>query len=437
MMNPELRRNLWLELSLHRLIAMPGVLALVFGLIYALNRDAPGEPLASAAAMLFVAICIVWGTLHAGDAVIAEVRGRTWDGQRMSAVEPWPMTFGKLAGATVFAWYGGILCLLVFLACSPEISAPQIAGMLVAGALLLQALALVGGIAAARKGVVRSGPGGWAVAVLFLVGGPSVAALSGNEEPVLWWGREWARADFMFCTLAVFAAWAVFGAHRLMCQELQVRTLPWAWIAFLLFLAGFVSGFAIRASDAWSQVRNVHFAGALVVSLAAVYPLLLAEVSAPMALRRVLFRLRTGERRRALEEAPLWPLTLALAALFTLLTMLVAGGRRAEGELFAAVQLAPLPLLLLAVRDAAIFMWFSFAAQPRRVEASALLYMVVLYGLVPAILRAMDARALADLVLPPFWDRPGYAVVVAGVHALLAVAAAAWRWKRNYAIRAE
>jgi hypothetical protein len=253
---------------------------------------------------------------------------------------------------------------------------------------------------------------------------------------VLWWGREWARADFMFCTLAVFAAWAVFGAHRLMCQELQVRTLPWAWIAFLLFLAGF-SGFAIPRQRRLVAGAQRAFAGALVVSLAAVYPLLLAEVSAPMALRRVLFRLRTGERRRALEEAPLWPLTLALAALFTLLTMLVAGGRRAEGELFAAVQLAPLPLLLLAVRDAAIFMWFSFAAQPRRVEASAVLYMVVLYGLVPAILRAMDARALADLVLPPFWDRPGYAVAVAGVHALLAVAAAVWRWKRNYAIRAE
>ncbi len=29
-MNPELRRNLWLELSTHRLIAMPVVLAAVF-----------------------------------------------------------------------------------------------------------------------------------------------------------------------------------------------------------------------------------------------------------------------------------------------------------------------------------------------------------------------------------------------------------------------
>ncbi len=34
-MNPELRRNLWLELSTHRLIAMPVVLAAVFILTYA------------------------------------------------------------------------------------------------------------------------------------------------------------------------------------------------------------------------------------------------------------------------------------------------------------------------------------------------------------------------------------------------------------------
>ncbi len=34
-MNPELRRNLWLELSTHRLIAMPVVLTAVFILTYA------------------------------------------------------------------------------------------------------------------------------------------------------------------------------------------------------------------------------------------------------------------------------------------------------------------------------------------------------------------------------------------------------------------
>ncbi len=433
--NPELRRNLWLELTLHRLIAMPAVLLLIFGLTFALNRDSPGEPLASAAAALFVAICVVWGAVHAGDAVMSEVRGRTWDAQRMSAVEPWPMTFGKLAGTTAFAWYGGAICVVVYVLCSPAGNAPQLAGLMVASGVLLQTLALIGGIAAARKGMLRASTGGWVVALLFLFGGSWMGVLGGEEGGIVWWGREWIRVEFMLCGAVLFAAWAVLGAHRLMCQELQVRTLPWAWVAFLLFLAAYVSGFALRETDSWAQVRNVHFVGALVVSLVAVYPLLFAEAGAPMVVRRILFHLRSGDLRRALEEAPLWPLTLALASLFTLLTIFLTGGKSAQGALFAAAQLAPLPLLLLALRDTAIFMLFAYAAQPRRVEASAILYLALLYGLVPAILRAVEAHTLADLVLPPFWDRPGYAALIAATHAALAVSAAVWRWRTNYAIK--
>src|SRR6185503_1115996 len=92
--NPELRRNLWLELTLHRMLALPVALALLFMLVGALNEN-PREPLAVAAATLFVAFAL-WGGVHCADAVSGEARGRTWDGQRMSSIEPWAMTWGKL-----------------------------------------------------------------------------------------------------------------------------------------------------------------------------------------------------------------------------------------------------------------------------------------------------------------------------------------------------
>ena len=122
-MNPELRRNLWLELTVHRLMAVPVALGLLFALVYKLSGPDWAGPLATTAVSLFIALAL-WGGVQAGDAVHGEVRARTWDGQRMSAIEPWAMTWGKLAGAPSFAWYGGALCMVAYLFVSPEPTAP-------------------------------------------------------------------------------------------------------------------------------------------------------------------------------------------------------------------------------------------------------------------------------------------------------------------------
>jgi len=430
-MNPELRRNLWLELSLHRLIAVPVALALIFGLVYKLSELDPHEPLAVTAVSLFIAFAL-WGGVQAGDSVLGEVRARTWDGQRMSAIEPWAMTWGKLLGAPAFAWYGGAICLLAYLGVSPGKSAPKMALFLLAGAVLLAGIALIGSIVAARKPLARSSSTAWVIGIVVLFIGPWMSVLTANDEAIGWWGRNWARIDFLLASTLVFAAWAVFGAHRLMCQELRVRTAPWAWVAFLLFVSAFVTGFGIRAQDTPGQQRNVFLIAGLIVSLATIYPLLFSEASGAMAVRRLLLRIAARDRRRLLEETPLWPVSLALAFVFCLLTVALVGPRGSDDSLFRGAVLAPIPLILLATRDAAIFMFFALAREPRRAEAATVFYLLLLYWLVPMLLNVAGAKGIADLVLPPFWERPGFAGAVAAVQAAVVVAAALWRWRKNY-----
>ena len=65
-------------------------------------------------------------------------------------------------------------------------------------------------------------------------------------------------------------------------------------------------------------------------------------------------------------------------------------------------------------------------------EAAALFYLVLLYWLVPMLLNSAGAKGIADLVLPPFWERPGLAAIAAAVQAAAMIAAAVWRWRRNY-----
>lgn len=58
-----------------------------------------------------------------------------------------------------------------------------------------------------------------------------------------------ARVDFVLGSALVFAGWAVLGAYRVMCQELQVRTTPWAWLVFSLFLTRAARGPERAAAD--------------------------------------------------------------------------------------------------------------------------------------------------------------------------------------------
>ncbi|HEU0264151.1 MAG TPA: hypothetical protein VFR01_00325, partial [Geobacterales bacterium] len=97
--NPEFRRNLWLEMTPYRLVGMPLVLAPLFYLVGKIN-DFDSKSLVGTAVSLYFILAILWGTRLASEAVLSEIRDQTWDSQRLSAISPWQMTWGKLFGAT-------------------------------------------------------------------------------------------------------------------------------------------------------------------------------------------------------------------------------------------------------------------------------------------------------------------------------------------------
>ena len=68
-MNPELQRNLWLEVTPHRLWMIPLVLLAAAALTWP-----PGETLMLTA---LVGFTMIWGPRQAADAIIDEARERT------------------------------------------------------------------------------------------------------------------------------------------------------------------------------------------------------------------------------------------------------------------------------------------------------------------------------------------------------------------------
>jgi hypothetical protein len=428
-LNPEFRRNLWLELSVHRMVAMPALLVLVLALVYTAS-ERPLETVAIWCAWIAGGLGI-WGARNAADAVMEEVRGRTWDGQRMSAIGPWAMSWGKLFGASAFAWYGALMALAVLVLAAPRWpqSGLKIAAVIMAGSVLAQGTACLAGLIAARKGSVRQGALSALLLFLLLVLlGPGIGLFGDADRAMNWWRQSWQTLNFMLATFAVFAAWSIFGVYRVMCTQLQVRTTPWAFAAFALFLTAFLAGFWVVPGAPRTVGLYAVIATGLVVCAMLTYLQLFSEQSGVIVFRRLQLRLARREWRRALEETPCWIAGLALAAVFSVLGMVLIDPSLLPRDL-RELGYAPLPVLLMLMRDVALFLVFAFAWQPRRTEAAVFFYLVLLYGILPGLLKGAGLDAAAELLLPPILTAPGKASIIAAVHLAIAAALVAWRWR--------
>ena len=92
--NPEFRRQLWLQISVTRLILAPVVIAIVVALLA--STDMTTSAIHGAAWIAFSLAVLFWGTSAAGTSMRDEITGRTWNQQRMSRLTPWQLTSGKL-----------------------------------------------------------------------------------------------------------------------------------------------------------------------------------------------------------------------------------------------------------------------------------------------------------------------------------------------------
>ena len=269
--NPEFQRQLWLNwrpsLALWTLLLCSLILALPLVLSDAHER---------LASLGLTAVFGLWASTTGYASVLAarslseEVRQHTWDWQRLSALTPWQMAWGKLLGATVPAWlYAALFGVTSVVAASVW---ELLWGAHRAWHLLM--LAVLWGLAtqawAMNAVLVRWHAGPWqqrSLWLLALIGLPLVLGLvralpSPEHHP--WWGwdlGDWGLAYVLglaACGLGLLALW------RQLCERLDVPTLPWAWPVGLV-VAGVASAgvWHTQAAALWP-----HLAGWALVATA-------------------------------------------------------------------------------------------------------------------------------------------------------------------------
>jgi hypothetical protein len=441
-MNPEFQRNLWLEAAPRRIawaVLTLGLIYLATGLAVHDNPAGPLPALGAVGGFVFGLCAIIWGSRAAGGAVLGEIADRTWDFQRLSAISSWPMTWGKLFGATALAW----ICALTGLALAAFQALVMGDGarlwflvFLTALALLLQAASLAAALVGVRKARAEGRParaggvlGGIALGVILLLGAAGSqgfqhgAGLEGlgqtffpRDGVILWWSASFPADAFRALATATLAAWALVGAWRLMRLELQMRNTPVVWPAFLVFVAIFLGGFPFLQGG-WAASL---LAGALAVALCA-YAAAFAEPADPVRLRLFAAALRRGDLARA---APLTPAALAPVALAILLVAggLVAGGGPDQGP--SAAQAAA--LIAFVLRDLGVIALFRFGPRPQRGDFGAIVALAVLYA-VGAILGGAIGQGMGRALFAPLGDAPLASLVSGLAQALVVWALAARR----------
>lgn len=427
-LNPELNRNFWLELSLERLIAMPVILGLLFW-VATLTGDTGA--IARGSLMMFHLVVLLWGTRRAADAVAGEVRSGTWDDQRMSPISAWSMAWGKLVGATVYSWYGGGICLAVFLGANihqgrvaelgSAIGILSLVAAMVLTGLLGQAVSLAASLAFLQKrrleralpvtfcqlvGLAVAYGAAYAVFWEFFV----TAAISpANQSSVSWFGVPVGFWPFVLLSLAAFLAWALLGLYRMMQAELQYRTRPWGWLGFTTFMMIYAAGLLHDEVSASRTSGLIRLATPFLIAAAGVYLIFFLEPKNTVQLRKGLAALRDRAWPMVWRLTPNWILSMFLLWAVGLLQILTAHSEASRlpdpvqwlgisiGEISTTWVLAA---MLFVGRDMLMLLYLNLSRRKGKPDTTGFIYLLVLYGLLPPLLTLVAGQSLLPAVVP-------------------------------------
>ena len=428
-MNPELQRNIWLELTPYRLMAMPVILAGVFLLASLVAGPNVGRDMALAACVVFAVIAFPWGNRSVAESLTREIAANTWDQQRMSALGAWTMTWGKLVGGAIHVWYGCAFCLVVFtisLAGSrPAGDLALAVALMIMTAVFSHAVCFLFSLLAVQRrrpfGTARTGLYQFValvVSVPVLYAGLADLASGPGSRDILWFGLVVGKSAFLLLTMSCGAAWAIAGATAVMRTEFQQLNPPWLWLGFAGFAMVYVGGIDLIPDMIAGRIPWLP-AGlfpAFCLAMAITYVTAFSEPKSLVKFRRLTQSVGTGGFLARLSRS-VFGLALVGLSVAAILFVDASGPASPAIDDQEKLRLLTVVIFLFVVRDIAIIHLFSLLS-PKSGERRAFLSLVLVYSAVPALVSVMSL----DPLLPLFW--PLWGVDAATGLAAVAVQAA-------------
>lgn len=405
MRNPEFLRQIWLNWRPALLAWSLGLSLLVLALPTALSSPAhmPGALAMTALAGLWAA-AVGYGSVLAGRSLLEEASQNTWDWQRLSALSPWQMGWGKLLGAVLPAWLYALwfaLALAVIAAFWQATPFPvtHAIGLAVLWGLSLQAWAmnfvLVSWGHQDRPALRKR-----SLLPLVLLGYIVFQMLFGlydglrnpGSHTEYWWGLSVGTLGYSYMVGALLLGLGLLGLWRQLCTRLDVPTLPWAWPLGLVLAGGFAAGSETSRLSAFFST-TAWFA---IVATAAVALLHMGQHL--RAWRQVQWSLSRQRWRSALQALPLWPVSLLLALVFSLLLIVLGTPGDHNGD---KLGFATLCLTLQLLRDCLVLTGFALLSGKLRSPMAAFVIAWLILNVAAPLLAYGVAGTQGAMLLQP------------------------------------
>lgn len=475
-LGPEFQRNIWMRFSLFSVLVIPALIAAGVGLVYLghmiyenqaeLSRALNGLPaplyeasphwsagtLAWAVPFMIVMLFGL-GILEAGSSFTAELRNKTWDLQKVSAISPFHLLVGKVFGSTSYAWFVSLCLMVVILfsyshlfkdmtvvpddgsAVQPVLIYPAPWHVFMLGVMIVFS-ALCGHVVAAYVSIksLRAGSfsgfrgllvGGVAsffafafFRVLFEIPFVSEGDLSKQVKTISWYGHDIQSRWLVFSIFVYFVIWAIIGLYRMIREELNFQRTVLVKLAFLLSLSAVFAGFGVEYSGQFSTYlvntdQTLQFSIIpFLVFLMATYYALNSSAKSFVPYQRFLHALKSRQYRRVFETIPDWIILLPLTLIFWVFVTFDQVTEKAS-----VLPYILFAIILFMIRDALVTHYLLLGGRFKRGRAMEALFKFFAYVILPVFIFQIIHLSEGDLSFREFLkEADGYGYLIAAFY---------------------
>lgn len=445
----EFQRHIWMRFSWFSLLIVPviiGFIAIISYMSFMIHDEARQaiklmndvqtympdphwsfRSLFATAPILFIALYFL-GIYECATSFTGELKNKTWDIQKISAISPLHLVIGKLLGAPSYAWYITLWTLPFVLyayanmfevlpqentliqTVEPELSFPS-PHDIISSAICVIIPVFLGQIIASYaslNNLMRNRTGALGPFALGFFAAASLHSLlseilniklyalgpSGMHNTIEWYGRTISNDLFVLGTLIYVIIVASVALYRMARKELNFPSYPFIWILFLISVSFYLIGVSdtIKYSGDldftidWSKpgITSIPFA----VFFTATFMNIWNNAANLSGYQRFFNAIKRKNPKKILETVPEWMVTsIFMVASLIIGIMFFEWSNQADTRTDQhSILILIIALTLFFIRDAIILHIFTLGNRLKRGAMYMALFYLFAYVLIPVLI---------------------------------------------------